>query len=77
MRLSEMNRSVKDDMRHIPKGGRASCQQLLRAFYPMQRRHDLKESPLTPRARSLAESIASVRRFRPDFAAQYDHEYFA
>jgi hypothetical protein len=77
MRLSEMTRTVSEDLLHIPKGSRGGPQQLLRAFYPMDRRHDLKEDASTPRANSLAKAIASVRDHAdPNFKPEFDSEYF-
>ena len=77
MRLSEMEQLVKVELTHIPKGPTGSAQQLLRAVYPMQRKHDLKMEPATLRSDSLATAVASVQQFEPAFRPAYDGEFFA
>jgi hypothetical protein len=72
-----MERLVKVELTHIPKGPTGSAQQLLRAFYPMQRKHDLKLEGATSRSDSLSTAVASVQQSEPTFRPEYDGEFFA
>ena len=60
MRLSEMEKRVKDELTHIPKGPRGSAQQILRAVYPMQRKHDFKVESATSRHDSLTRAVLAM-----------------
>jgi hypothetical protein len=77
MRLSEMEQLVRVELTHIPKGPTGSAQQLLRAVYPMQRKHDLKLDPATGRSDSLATAVVGVQHSDPAFCPEYDAEFFA
>jgi len=77
MRLSEMEHIVKEELAHIPKGPRGSLQMILRAAYPMQRKHDLKLEPATSRNESLARAVTAVKQSQPTFRPEYDGEFFA
>ncbi len=44
MKKEEMNKTVLDDLEHIPKGSRGSLQNFYRSSFNAARRHDLARS---------------------------------
>jgi hypothetical protein len=74
MHRSEVDRAVGEDLARIPRGG--ISQNILRAFYNMQRRSDLSQRAAIPNGQSLRASIALVRRSDPAFSPSVDEPWF-
>ena len=70
-----MNRKMKNELSHIPRGEIKSPQNLLRFRYSGMRRHDMvytnKEKEDT-----LKEAIDVVQKISPNFIPKYDKEFF-
>lgn len=74
IRLEYMNRIVKSELRHIPRGERGSLQNFLRFSYNALRRRYLTLN--RTRHETLRELVDKIRKAHPDFSPEYDKEYF-
>ena len=66
---------VDEDLKHIPRGLKGSTQNFLRLYYSDMRKHDIAKSPKT-KEETLKNAIAELRKKEPNFAPQYDKDYF-
>ena len=69
-----MNRIVKSELKHIPRGERGSLQNFLRFAYNALRRRYLNLN--RSRHETLRELVDKIRKAHPDFNPEYDKEYF-
>ena len=69
-----MNRTVKFELKHIPRGERGSLQNFLRFSYSALRRKHFTLG-LT-KHETLRELIDKIRKAHPDFNPEYDRDYF-
>lgn len=77
MSLPNMQSQVRDELAHILKGQRGSPQRRFRAFYAMERQHDLSSNPAALRAVSLIRAVADIRKHvDPNFKPDYDRDFF-
>lgn len=75
MRREEMQRTLRDELSHIPRGDLS--QNEFRMVYNIERRHDLAQDPRAVRAAALQAAIRSVQMRDPVFAPGYDRAFFA
>lgn len=75
MRRNQMARVMREELARIPRGD--LNQNVLRAIYNMQRRHDLASSPAAPKEVALRVAIEDVRKSEPSFVPQYDRGFFS
>ena len=73
-RREYMNRIVKYELKHIPRGERGSLQNFLRFSYNALRRRHFTLG-LT-RHETLRELVDKIRKAHPEFIPEYDKEYF-
>jgi len=69
-----MNRIVKRELNHIPRGEKGSIQNFLRFSYNALRRQHL--TLRKTRDATLKELIEKIKRAYPDFTPLYDKNYF-
>lgn len=74
MRAVALRQLLREDLRHIPRGGYE--QNELRMVYAIVRQHEFAEDARTPSAASLERAIDSVRQRHPTFTPLYDAAYF-
>jgi hypothetical protein len=69
-----MNRIVKRELKHIPRGEKGSLQNFLRfSFNALRRKHlTLRKT----RDETLKELIEKIKKANPDFIPKYDKDYF-
>jgi hypothetical protein len=69
-----MNRIVKRELKHIPRGEKGSLQNFLRFSYNALRRKHL--TLRKTRDYTLRELIEKIKKTYPDFIPVYDKDYF-
>ncbi len=69
-----MNRVVKFELKHLPKGERGSLQNFLRFSYNALRRKHFTLG-LT-RHETLRDLVDKIQKSYPDFIPEYDKDYF-
>jgi hypothetical protein len=69
-----MNRIVKRELKHIPRGEKGSLQNFLRFSYNAFRRRHL--TLRKTRDYTLKELIKKIKKTYPDFIPNYDKNYF-
>ena len=69
-----MNRIVKRELKHIPRGEKGSLQNFLRFSYNALRRQHL--TLRKTRDVTLKELIEKIKKAYPDFVPRYDKSYF-
>jgi len=69
-----INRVVKWELKHIPKGDKGSPQNSLRFSYNILRRKHLTQRK--SRHETLKELVEKMRKIHPDFIPIYDKEIF-
>ncbi len=76
MKREEMNRTIGDELEHIPQFARGTDQNLFRAVYNMIRRHDLGQNPAFSRSASLENALKEMRTLKPNFVPEYESDFF-
>lgn len=76
MTLQDMNRLVGQELEHIPNW--PEPQNMLRMVYAMSRKRSLGKKARVAKSRDdvLRESIAVVKKERPDWTELFDRGYF-
>jgi hypothetical protein len=76
MKRQEMNTILADELKHIPKW--PEPQKMLRFVYAALRKNSLgkKARGLKSREAVLSESVAIVKKTNPQWAEQFDRDYF-
>lgn len=69
-----MNRIVKRELEHIPRGEKGSLQNFLRFSYNTLRRKHL--TLRKTRNETLKELVEKIKKAHPDFIPKYDKDYF-
>ena len=69
-----MNRIVKRELKHVPRGEKGSLQNFLRFSYNALRRKHL--TLRKTRDETLRELIEKIEKTHPDFIPLYDKDYF-
>jgi hypothetical protein len=69
-----MNRIVKRELNHIPRGEKRSLQNFLRFSYNALRRKHL--TLRKTRDETLRELVEKIKKAYPDFVPLYDKNYF-
>jgi len=71
---SFINRIIKRELKHIPRGDKGSLQNILRFSYNILRRKHLTQRK--SRHETLKELVERMQRIHPDFTPIYDKEIF-